>query len=222
MGSLDKLQFKIYKNFFLIVLFVFVLSWSSCSIFHHGDKKTTGLSIVATAINDSTKRGLLGQAKTGSVKPYKEVITSKAKSDSGLILVHIIDNHYYFEISKAVLNKDILVTTRIAKGATGIRPSNQYEGYAGDLIGSRVIRFEFGGNDKVFIREISYSERASDTTLNGMYKSLANSNLQPIVAAFDIKAYAKDSASVVIDVNEILNSDNPLFFFLQQIRQSSV
>jgi hypothetical protein len=56
-----------------------------------------------------------------------------------------------------------------------------------------------------------------DSSENGMYRSVMNSNLQPIVAAFDIKAFAKDSATgtgaTVIDVTDFVNGDNDVLFF---------
>jgi len=47
----------------------------------------------------------------------------------------------------------------------------------------------------------------ADST-NEIYKAVTNSNLNPIAAAFDIKAYGKDSASVVIDVTDFFKGDN--------------
>ena len=65
-------------------------------------------------------------------------------------------------------------------------------GYAGDQIGQNVIRFEKGPNNKVFLRNISYAEYAKDST-SPMFTAVNNSNIQPIAAAFDIKAFGKDS-----------------------------
>ena len=79
-------------------------------------------------------------------KPYKEVITGKAKTDSGLFLVHKIEDKYYFEIADSLLGRDVLVVNRISKAAAGMR--NFFFGYAGDQIGSNVIRFEKGPNNK--------------------------------------------------------------------------
>ena len=49
-----------------------------------------------------------------------------------------------------------------------------------------------------------------------MYRAVSNSNLPPIMAAFDIKAYAPDSLSVLIDITDYINNDNELFFFSGQ------
>src|SRR5690606_40377359 len=65
----------------------------------------------------------------------------------------------------------------------------------------------------IFLHTISYSEIGSDTSADGMYRSVLNSNLQPIVAAFDIKAYTPDSSAVVIDLTDYFKSDNEVLFF---------
>ncbi len=46
-----------------------------------------------------------------------------------------------------------------------------------------------------------------------MYKSVQNSNIQPISAAFDIKAFSKDSTGSIIDMTEYIGGDNDIFFF---------
>ena len=51
-------------------------------------------------------------------------------------------------------------------------------------------------NNKIFLRNISFTVYAKDST-KPMYKSVMNSNIQPIAAAFDIKAFSKDSQLAV-------------------------
>jgi hypothetical protein len=151
-------------------------------------------------------------ARTGP-RPYNEVITSKAKTTKGLFTVHFVDDKYFFEIPDSVLNREILVVNRISKSAAGSRAG--FLGYAGDQIGDNVISFEKSQNNKIFLRSISYQEVGRDSA--GMFQSVRNSNLQPIVAAFDIKAFARDSVTgtkgSVVDVTDYLSSDNDVLFF---------
>ena len=49
-------------------------------------------------------------AKPGP-KPYKEVITDKAKTTRGFFTIHKIEDKYYFEIPPALLSRDILMVT---------------------------------------------------------------------------------------------------------------
>lgn len=151
--------------------------------------------------------------------PYQEVISSSATTTRGMITVHKIKDRYLFEISDSLIDKDILIVNRIEKGATGIRPEKGMEGYAGDLLSENIIQFNKGPNNKIFIRNISYLEQSKDSTENGMYRSVSNSNLQPIVAAFDIKAFSPDSTGTVIDVTDYLNGENNLFFFNPDLKK---
>jgi hypothetical protein len=155
-----------------------------------------------------TPSGLAGRA-TGP-RPYKDIITSKAVTDSGLFAVHKVDDKYYFEIGDTLLGREILVVNRISKAAAGMR--NGFFGYAGDQIGQSVIRFEKGPNNKLFLRNISYAEYAKDST-SPMFSAVNKSNVQPIAAAFDIRAFSKDSSGSVIDMTDYINSDNDVLYF---------
>lgn len=153
-------------------------------------------------------------------KAYSEVITKKAQSHKGFFQVHKVDNNYFFEIPDSLFGREILVVSRIAKSAAGSRKG--FAGYAGDQIGRQVISFYNAGNDKVFIRSHSYSERANDST--GMYLSVRNSNIQPLVQAFEVKAYNTDTASkkrtVVIEVTDFIQSDNNILHFSQASKKA--
>jgi hypothetical protein len=155
------------------------------------------------------------QRPSAGVRPYNEVVTSKARTDDGLFKVHKLDDTYLFEIPDSLLGADILVVNRISKAAAGTRA--QMMGYGGDQIGENVVRFERGPSNKIFLKNISYQEMSRDSTPDGMYKSVLNSNVQPIVASFDVKAYNRDSLSgkrsSVIDVTAFMNGDNDVLFF---------
>lgn len=148
-------------------------------------------------------------AKSGP-QPYREIITAKAITDSGLFLVHKVENRYYFEIADSLLSRDILVVNRISKAAAGMR--NIFFGYAGDQIGSCVIRFDKGPGDKLFLKKVSFDEISKDS-MQAMYRAVANSNVLPIVAAFDIKSLPTDSTATVIELTDYISGDNDVLFF---------
>ena len=148
---------------------------------------------------------------TAQPKPYNEVITAKARTQRGFFSVHKIDDKYYFEIPDSLLHRDLLVVNRISAAAAELRV--QRTGYAGDEIGENVIRFEKGPNNKIFVKSISFPDRSKDSTENGLYRSFLNNNVQPIIAAFDIKAFSKEGDGVVIDVTDYINGDNELLSF---------
>lgn len=151
-------------------------------------------------------------ASTG-IKPYGEVITKEAKTNTGFFKVHKVKDKYYFELPGSIMGRDILIVNRISKA-----PVNQYKslvGYPGDQIGENVIRFERGPDNKLLMRNVSYIEEAKDTL--GMYEAVKNSNIQPIVASFAIQALNKDSANnienAIVDITDFLKTDNNIFYF---------
>lgn len=145
------------------------------------------------------------------LKPYAQVITPKAKSSFGFLTVHKVDNNYFFEIPDSMLNRDILIVNRISKAPTSRQKSRV--GYPGDILGSKVIRFENKDNKRILVREYSYRERSENK--DGMFQSVRNSNTQPIVANFGIETIKKDSLTrnYVINVSVFLQKENPLFSF---------
>lgn len=145
------------------------------------------------------------------LKPYAQVITPKAKSSFGFLTVHKVDNNYFFEIPDFMLNRDILIVNRISKAPTSRQKSRV--GYPGDILGSKVIRFENKDNKRILVREYSYRERSENK--DGMFQSVRNSNTQPIVANFGIETIKKDSLTrnYVINVSVFLQKENPLFSF---------
>lgn len=144
-------------------------------------------------------------------KPYKEVITEKAKTLKGFFAVHKVDDKYYFELPAKLLGRDILALNRVSKSS--VQSPKAFGGYAGDEINSNVIRFERGPNNKIFLKNISYAVNPDST--KPMYRSVMNSNIQPIAMAFDVKAYAPDSlgGGIVIDITDNITADNDIFGF---------
>jgi hypothetical protein len=160
---------------------------------------------------DTTKRmpGAISNPKKAEPKPYASVITSKAITRKGMITTHSLDDKFFFEIADSTLGRDILVVSRISKAGAEVRSAS---GYAGDQIGSSVIRFEKGPNNRIFMRKVSFRTYGPDST-TAMYQSLRNSNVQAIAAAFPIAAYAPDKKGSVIDMTDYINTDNDIFNF---------
>ncbi|MFA6276238.1 MAG: zinc-dependent metalloprotease [Pedobacter sp.] len=161
---------------------------------------------------DTTRRGpgaALGSNVKAQPKPYAQVITDKTLTRRGMITTHKLEDKFFFEIADTTLGRDILVVSRIAKSGADVRAA---QGYAGDVIGSTVIRFEKGPNNRIFMRKVSFKTYSPDST-TAMYQSLKNSNIQAIAASFNIAAYTPDKTGSVIDVTDYINSDNDIFYF---------
>jgi hypothetical protein len=138
-------------------------------------------------------------AKPGP-KPYKDVITAKAKTTKGLFTVHKIDDKYFFELPENLFNTEIMAITRFSKvaGGGGV--------YGGELANQQVVKFEKGPDNKVFMRVVTLISVADSS--QPIYKAVSNSNLDPIAATFDIKSLGKDSSGAVIEVTDFFKGDN--------------
>jgi hypothetical protein len=170
-----------------------------------------------SAKNENTASVPAANDQLSAPRNYYNLLKNKAVTKKGLFTVHKVDDKFFFEVPDSLLGRDILVVSRIAQGAAGMRPG--HSGYAGDQIGSRIIRFEKGPGHKLFLRRITYEEQAGDST-NAMYNAVVRSNLQPLVAAFGIGAYSPNGKGRVIDVTDYINGDNDILFFNSKSRNA--
>src|SRR5512138_388106 len=114
-------------------------------------------------------------ARTEGIKPYGDVITKEAKSDSGVFVVHRVKQKWFFEIPKKELGKEYLLVSSQARTQTGI-------GYGGDNLNSQVVKWERNG-DRILLRSVYYAAVSADT-LPVAY-SVAKATLPPILMSFD-------------------------------------
>ena len=134
------------------------------------------------------------------LKPYKEVITAKAKTSTGLFTVHKIEDKFYFEIADSLMKREFIAITRISKTSTGA-------GFGGEIAKQSVLYFEKGPENKLLLRSSLIVNMAVDPN-QPLAQAVKNSNVDPIVAIFDIKALGLDSTGVVIEVTDFFKSEN--------------
>ncbi|WP_339609803.1 zinc-dependent metalloprotease [uncultured Roseivirga sp.] len=151
----------------------------------------------AAAAAAAPKQDPKPKLKKGEPKPYNEVITKDAVSDDGLFQVHKIDDKYFFEIPNDLLGRDMLMVSRIAKTASGI-------GFGGGKTSTLMLRWERYEN-KILLKIISTQVTADDSL--PISEAVKNSNLDPILASFQVEALSKDGNGVVIDASSLLTSD---------------
>ncbi len=144
----------------------------------------------------------------GQPKPYAQVITDKAVTDDGMFKVHRIDEKYFYEIPDTLLGRDMLMVSRIAKTATNI-------GYGGEELNTQMLRWEKKGN-RILLRVISYENVAADSL--EIYHSVQNSNLAPVIQAFDIKAF--NTGTSVVEVTDFFSKDVPALGLDQRNRET--
>jgi len=144
-------------------------------------------------------------------KAFSEVIKDDFKKDEGLFNVYRDDATYYYEIPNSEMGKEFLLVTRIAKTADNV-------GYGGQKANTQVVRWE-RKNDKILLRVVGYSNRGDED--DPIYNAVRNSNLEPIIRAFEVKAHNEDTTGVVIDVSSLFTSDIPSLG-LQSFRRTSL
>jgi hypothetical protein len=145
---------------------------------------------------------LHGQEKSKSDKKEKtfaEIIGEKSISDEGLFSVHDVDGKYYYEIPDALLGKEMLMVTRIAKTANGL-------GFGGGKQNTQVIRW-VKKRKQILLKIVSYENVASDSL--PVFEAVVNSNFEPIIASFKIETNGKDSLnpSSLINVTKLFTDD---------------
>lgn len=138
--------------------------------------------------------------KPGDIQPYDKVITKDAKTDTGLFSVHTVDDKHYYEIPDSLLNREMLMVSRISKTATGI-------GFGGGKINTQVLRWEKRPK-QILLRVASYENVAADSL--PIHEAVVNSNFEPVLFAFDIKAFNKKDSlnpATVIEVDPLFTKD---------------
>lgn len=181
----------IYKNISLLTI-TFLILLSSCNLF----RKTVTPKVILV---DSAAK--VAEAK--KVAEYSTVITKDAHTQPGMFDVSYVKGKYYFEIPDSLLGREMLVVTRFIKTPAG------YAKYGGEQISERLITWELGPSDKVFLRIATVINKADSSDM--IATAVQNSNLSPIIEAFPIKARNKERNTTVIEVTDFLNSDNTLF-----------
>lgn len=138
--------------------------------------------------------------KPGDIQPYDKVITKDAKTDDGLFSVHTVDDKRFYEIPDSLFNREMLMVSRISKTATGI-------GFGGGKINTQVMRWEKRPK-QVLLRVVSYENVAADSL--PIHEAVQNSNFEPVLYAFDIKAFNKKDSlnpATVIEVDPMFTKD---------------
>lgn len=157
----------------------------------------------------SSRAGAESDSSSEGPKPYSEVVTEEAVTDSGLVHVHHVDDTYLFEIPNDILDREILLVSRTARVPEGM-------GYGGLKLNTQTFRWEKNGDDRIFMRIVSHTNVADDSL--PIFEAVRNANFGPILQSFDIKAYNEDSTSVVIDATPLFAKDVPMLGLPQSFR----
>ena len=152
-------------------------------------------------------------AQKESKKKTIDSLTIDMKISEGLITTYSNEkNDLFFEISKNLLGKELLVVTRFAQ-----LPAN-YSGYlnAGSKTAEHVVQFEKNGS-KILLKEVSYTNIADDE--DPISVSVKENNFKPILGAFEINNSEKDK--YLIDVTSYFMSDSPGFNIIRSYEKTN-
>lgn len=120
-------------------------------------------------------------------RPYAQVIRGDVKTKAGLFKTHRIASQLYYEIPASEMGKDMLLVTQIAM-------NNQANGYGGESVDERVVRWERRGN-RVLFRSVDFNSIADPST--PIAEAVRKANYDAILASFNVAAYGPDSAAVI-------------------------
>ena len=140
-------------------------------------------------------------------------LTIDMKVSAGLINTYSNDeNKLYFEISKNLLGRELLVVTRLAQ------LPGDYAGYlnAGSKTAEHVVQFEKHAK-KILLKEVSFTNISDEE--DPISLSVAVNNFKPILGAFDIKN--SEDNRYLIDVSGYFMSDSPGFNIIRSYEKDN-
>ena len=140
---------------------------------------------------------------------YEKLIPKSAVSKSGLFDVKFTDNKWYFEIPDSLLNRYILAVTRYVAMPQG------GGSFGGEKANEQTLYFEKGPSNKLFLRAVVYKQdiRSEEQSL---FKAVTSSQVNPIVASFDIKSRNPVTGNSVIEVGEFFRKENVVVSMSQE------
>lgn len=127
--------------------------------------------------------------------------------------ITIENGKYYAAIPNNLLGRDLLILTRIGKVT-----QNQSGLNNGVEVNQHVIRFSKTNDGKIGIQSVPNIALMDNKGENGIYKAFKNSNELPFDRAFKLLEYLPSTSSTVIDITELVEADNNIFFLGAEVR----
>ena len=156
-----------------------------------------------------TQTSHINAQKNKKEVPIKSIdsLTFKMSKQEGLITTYQKESKVFFEISKGLLDEDLLMVTRFVR-----LPAN-YQAYlnAGSKTSQQLIHFKKKGS-RILLTQESYVNIADQK--DPISLSVALNNFPPILAVFKIKNIENDR--YLIDVSSYFNDDSPGFNIIRK------
>src|SRR5438093_1518505 len=182
---------------FGILLTFGVLGAAACS---HATAPARQSAPAPAPARQDTSRAASGRQQPpdpSAPKPYNQVITAGATTDSGVFTVDRIGEKLFYEIPKAMFGRQFLMVADQRGTIRGVR-------YAGEEISNRIVVWERMGN-KVFLRIVSYAMRADSN--QPVARAVRLSNIAPIIMSFDVASWHTPASTAVIEATKLFTTD---------------
>jgi hypothetical protein len=127
-------------------------------------------------------------------------VSATATRDEGLFTVHRAERRLHFEIPDAMLGREMIIMSRIAKAQDGLADGGA------NMAPNIVVRWE-RQEGRIILRGVSYSRTADDGTPLAL--AVENSNFAPVLASLPIQR--SGTGTSVVDVTELYLGDTPMF-----------
>ncbi len=127
-------------------------------------------------------------------------VSAQRTTDDGVFTVHRQEGRLIFEIPDAMLGRDMLIMSRIAKAQDGLADGGA------NMAPNIVVRWE-RREGRIVLRGVSYSRTADDGTPLAL--AVENSNFAPVLASLPIQATGSGTSTV--DVTDLYLGDTPMF-----------
>lgn len=141
--------------------------------------------------------------KAADSKEYDGVITKEATSSKGIIDIHLVKNTLYLEVPVNIMGKPMLFAAKVSQ------TSNNKDIIAGQMpVDPMLIEWSYD-SERVYLHENSNNNICNPN--ESIYEGYVRNNITPILKAFPIKCFNKDSTAIVIDVTKYFVSDDKPF-----------
>ena len=149
---------------------------------------------------------MLGKKKY-KTRPYESVVTKDAVVYRGLFSVYAVRDSFFLEIPDTLLNRDMLMITRLVKGSLskGLGAGNTYPG---ESLGEKAVYFKIAPDSAINLLDDLQVNQADPQSR--LAASVANANTDPIIQTFQIVAVGRNKSSLVVDATAFMKTPGKL------------
>ncbi len=152
------------------------------------------------------KKATAEAAKDSTADPYAEIVEG-ASAKHGLFSVYKKKESYYFEIPVALIGRDMLILNKLQRVPDRL---GQVQANRGVNFQEQMVRFELDEEGKKLrVRRVEAEPIVPEG--DAIARSVRDNYLSPLVQVLDVEARSKDSASVLVKVDNLYNGASTSF-----------